>query len=79
MYPPYSGILGPALVRIGMLFHTFTKARFQVLIVRGWLVDSDASLPFCPDSPTNALWGTNLDCMVTSPVGRCYCLAENPD
>ena len=48
------------------------------LIVRGWLENSDTSLPFCPDHPTNALWGTNLDCMMASPVERCYCLPENP-
>ena len=29
--------------------------------------------------PQNALMGTNLDCMVASPVGRCYCLPQNPD
>ena len=49
------------------------------LIMRGWLEDSDASLPFCPERPTNALWGTNLGCMVASSVGRRYCLPENPD
>ena len=41
--------------------------------------DSNASLPFCLDRPKTALWGTNLDCMVASPVGRFYCLPENPN
>ena len=31
------------------------------LIVQGRLGDSDGSLPFCPDHPTNALWRRNLD------------------
>ena len=47
--------------------------------MRGWLGNSDASLLFCPDRPTNALWGTNLDFIVANPMGGCYCLPENPD
>ena len=34
---------------------------------------------FCPERPTNALLGTNLYCMVASPVGPCYSLPKNPD
>ena len=47
--------------------------------MQGWLGDSVASLPLCPDRPTNGFMGTNLDCMVATPVRRCYCLPDNPD
>ena len=47
------------------------------LTVRGWGIPMPPypSVQIVP----KALWGTNLDCMVDSPVGRCYCLPENLD
>ena len=38
-----------------------TRPPKHFLIVQGRLGDSDVSLPFCPDRPTNALWRRNLD------------------
>ena len=58
-----------------MLFHSSTKAFFKICEgVWGIL-----TLPYSSDCPRNALWGTNLDFMVASSVGRCFCLPENPD
>ena len=56
-----------------------TRPPKHFLIVRGRLGDSAASLPCCPDRPTNALWGTHLECMMASPVGRYCSLPETPD
>lgn len=58
-----------------MLFHLSPKA-FNYARVVG---DSDASLSFYPDRPTNALWGKNLNCMVASPVGQCYSSSVSPN
>ena len=66
MYLPSAADLG--------CYYTYPPKHF--LIVRGWLGDFDASLPFFPDRPTNAQLGgggANLVFIVAS------CLPENPD
>ena len=62
-----SGVVMMAIERVTLSALHFSKR------------DSDISLLFCPDHASEALWGTNLGCMVALPVGRCYCLPENPN
>ena len=59
---------------IGMLSHSSSNAVRNCPRVLGC---SDVVLRACPVRPTNAQFGTNLDCTVASRVEQCCCLPES--
>ena len=79
VYTIYGSNIVFSCINVCQVSREMLKTEAVGLIMQGWFWDSDASLPFFSDRHTNAPLMTKLDCTVASPVGRCYCLPENPD